>query len=89
MRIVWPTIQYFHVGAKFYKSLHWQKSTATLASLDCISHMHDWELYRALSANDGPLPEGNAISLNTDGVECFHSTNQSFWSALLMISFQR
>ena len=76
----------FHIGPNFYRSLCWQKrSTATL---DCISDIHDGQLYRTLSASDGPLQEGKAISftLNTDGVECYHSTNQSYWPALLMIN---
>jgi hypothetical protein len=77
---------YTHVGPKVYKSLHWQKRNT--AALDCISDIQDGELYHALSVSEGPLQEGKAISftLNTDGIECFHSTNQSYWPALLMIN---
>ena len=58
-------------------------------ALECISDIyHDGELYRTLSASEGPLQEGKTISFtfNTDGVECFHSTNLKYWPALLMIN---
>lgn len=76
-----------HAETGFFQSLR-KKRKQIGENVDVLNDIHDGRIYQSLCFVNDALAEDTNISLtlNTDGVQVYQSTNYTMWPVLLMIN---